>query len=89
MQQENIEFIDLININIEGAEYEVLLELINSQKISSIKHIQVQYHRNRRLYRIRRYFINRNLKKTHNLIWCYKYVWERWDLNMDNSNPDK
>ena len=77
---ENIKFIDLLNMNIEGSEYEVLIDLLNSEKISLINHLQIQYHRNRVFYRFKRYLINKKLRKTHNLIWCYKYVWERWDL---------
>ena len=80
VKEKEIAFIDLVKMNIEGSEYEVLIDLLNSEKISLINHLQIQYHRNRVFYRFKRYLINKKLRKTHNLIWCYKYVWERWDL---------
>jgi len=80
IKNNHIENIDLININIEGSEYVVLDELIKSSSIKKIEHLQIQFHRNVIFYRIKRYLITKNLKKTHNKIWCYDFIWERWDL---------
>jgi len=38
------ESIDLMKINVEGAEYPILKNLIESDKITKIKNIQVQFH---------------------------------------------
>lgn len=80
IKNNHIENIDLININIEGSEYVVLDELIKSSSIKKIEHLQIQFHRNVIFYRIKRYLITKKLKKTHNKIWCYDFIWERWDL---------
>lgn len=79
VKEENLEKIDLININIEGSEYEVLDEVINSGLINKIDNLQIQFHKNIKNYRSKRKNIKNRLSKTHNLIWDYKFVWERWE----------
>jgi FkbM family methyltransferase len=79
--QNKIEFIDLININIEGSEYKVLKDLISSGVINKINHLQIQFHRIPKFYRIKKFLLIKKLNKTHNNIWKYNYVWERWDLD--------
>ena len=81
--------VDLVNINIEGSEYSVLQDLISTNTISKIEHVQVQFHRNVPFYRVKRYFLVRQLKKTHNRIWCYDFIWERWDLKNKKISIDK
>lgn len=77
----NIKFIDLLKSNIEGAEYDLLNKLIETNKISKIRSLQIQYHKdhikNAELLRDK---INKKLLKTHRNIWSYYFVWERWDL---------
>ncbi len=80
--QRDLDFISLINMNIEGSEYRVLKDLIESGSIKNINHLQIQFHRNSFFYFINRYFLIKKLIKTHNLKWRYKYVWERWDLKQ-------
>ena len=80
--QRDLDFISLINMNIEGSEYRVLKDLIESGFIKNINHLQIQFHRNSFFYFINRYFLIKKLIKTHNLKWRYKYVWERWDLKQ-------
>jgi hypothetical protein len=67
-------------INIEGSEYKVLNDLIKSGTINRIESLQVQFHRNTILYPVKAYLAVSKLKKTHKLIWDYKFVWARWDL---------
>ena len=76
VKKENIPKIDLININIEGSEYEVLDEIINSGLINNIDNLQIQFHKNIKNYRIKRKNIINRLSNTHNLLWSYKFVWE-------------
>ena len=78
IHNEKIRSISLININIEGSEYEVLEDMIDSKIISIVENIQIQYHRNVRGYRKKRSQINKKLSRTHQRIWNYDYVWERW-----------
>ncbi len=80
INKENIEIIDLININIEGSEYKVLNNLIDSKVISKIRSLQIQFHKNIALSTWKRFRIHRRLSKTHKLIWNYNFVWERWDI---------
>lgn len=79
---ENINKISLININTEGSEYKILKDLIKSGFIGIVDSLQIQFHRNTFLYPVKKYFIINKLKKTHNLNWEYKYVWERWDRKL-------
>ncbi|HMC01219.1 MAG TPA: FkbM family methyltransferase [Flavobacteriaceae bacterium] len=73
--------IDLLKLNIEGAEYDVLERLFAWDKFKNIKIILVQFHRCPQNYSLRRKNIRENLKKTHKEVWCYDYIWERWDKN--------
>ena len=76
----NLQQISLVNMNIEGSEYKVLKDVIETGAIQRIKTLQVQFHRMTFFYPFKRYFIIKKLKCTHKLIWKYSYVWERWDL---------
>ena len=76
----NIKEISLVSMNIEGSEYDVLNDIIENNCIRKIKTLQVQFHRMTFLYPLKKHFIVRKLRKTHKLVWEYKYVWERWDL---------
>ncbi len=80
ISKENLEIIDLININIEGSEYRVLNNIIDSKIISKIKFLQIQFHKNMPFSTWKRYRIQKKLSKTHELIWNYSFVWERWDI---------
>ena len=77
----NIKHIDLIKINIEGGEYELLESLLDSNCITMIDNIQVQFHdfiidnAKERMNKIQ----NR-LLKTHMLTYQYEFVWENWKL---------
>jgi FkbM family methyltransferase len=80
----SIKYIDLIKINIEGAEYDLLDHLINTNMIGILGNIQVQFHRfipdaDKRLEKIRH-----DLSKTHSLTFQYNYIWENWKLNSVN-----
>lgn len=71
--------IDLIKINVEGAEYSILDDLIRSNTISKIKNIQVQFHlieNHGEQYNN----IVKDLEKTHKLTWRYPFVWENWEI---------
>lgn len=74
--------LDLLKINIEGAEYEVLLALISSGKISLINNIQVQFHRYREGHDMHdmRQKIYESLNRTHDRTYFYDWVWENWHL---------
>jgi FkbM family methyltransferase len=72
--------IDLLKINVEGAEYPILENLIETGEINKIENIQVQFHlfdgKENKQYDI----ISDNLNKTHYLTWRFPFVWENWKL---------
>jgi FkbM family methyltransferase len=70
--------INLIKINIEGGEFGVLSSLISSGLISSIDHVQVQFHEFVPNSWKLRDQLRIELTKTHNELWNYPFVWESW-----------
>ncbi len=77
--------IDLIKINIEGAEYDLLDYIIENGLQTKLVNIQVQFHMNVEDYENRRQRIREELAKTHHLTYDFAYTHENWELN--NSNP--
>ena len=80
LAEKSIERVDLIKINIEGSEYELLESLIRSKEIAMIENIQVQFHNVADDSLLRMENIQRELKKTHEPTYQYKFVWENWKL---------
>jgi FkbM family methyltransferase len=73
--------IDLLKINIEGAEYDILSHIIGAGLHTRIKNIQVQFHQIDGVpYELWYKEIADKLSKTHSLIWQYPYCWENWTL---------
>lgn len=73
--------IDLLKINIEGAEYDVLSHMIAAGLHQHIKNIQVQFHQISGVPYERWYKdITDKLSKTHHLTWHYPFCWENWQL---------
>lgn len=77
-KENNIESIDLLKMNVEGHEFEILENLIESDLISKIKYIQVQFHKFVENCDERRETIRNKLHKTHELQWDFPFVWESW-----------
>ena len=77
--------IDLISINIEGSEYDLLNRIIETQMINNIINIQVQFHE---WYpsigesKTLRNQIHDKLKETHQLVYSYDFVWEKWSKKV-------
>lgn len=73
------EYINLVKINVEGAEYSIIENFIETNTIIKVKELQVQFH-------LIKEFNNRyedlveNLSKTHSLTWRYPFIWENWKL---------
>jgi FkbM family methyltransferase len=76
--------IDLIKINIEGAEYELLEHLIGDGIIARLKNIQVQFHDfvPHAVERMRQ--IQKELGATHRLTYQYLFVWENWQIKNES-----
>lgn len=79
LKENKFQNIDLIKINIEGAEYDLMDSLINNHCIPYFKNIQIQFHDF--LIpdaKIRMRNIQEQLQKTHELTYQYEFVWENW-----------
>lgn len=78
--ENKISEIDLMKINIEGAEYDLLTYLIKSDLVKQIRNIQVQFHDFVPDAEIRMLEIQKQLSATHELTYQYPFVWENWVL---------
>lgn len=82
INEHNIHQIDLLKINIEGAEYELMDYMIEKDLLKLVKNLQIQFHdfllgdSDARVKKIQEY-----LKKTHHVTYQFHYVWENWKLN--------
>jgi FkbM family methyltransferase len=79
LKDNNIENVDLIQINIEGDEYDLLSHMIETEIIEKFKNIQIQFHlgideaENKRL-NIQKKLINLGFINKFE----YPFVWESW-----------
>lgn len=67
--------IDLLKLNIEGAEYDVISRLIETQEINKVKYLLVQFHKEHDLDGLKFQKINLEILKNYNIVFNYKYVW--------------
>lgn len=72
--------IDLMKLNIEGDEYPVLEDLLRTGVTTEVRHLLVQFHLIDDTSKARYEAIATRLRETHDLVWRYPFVWERWDL---------
>ncbi len=73
----------LIKLNIEGGEYPLLEDLIRTNKIKDIDHIQVQFHDFVPNALPRMTAIQEALARTHTRTYHYPFVWESWTRNAN------
>lgn len=79
--ENDIDYVDLIKINIEGAEYELLDYLLKENIIGVFRNLQIQFHKQySNDHEIRAVDIRERLSNTHNLTWSYSFVWENWEI---------
>jgi len=76
--ENNVDYIHLIKINIEGGEYDLLNHIIETGLISRIGNLQIQFHNFVPDAKNLREIIQQKLKKTHHLTYNYDFVWENW-----------
>ncbi len=74
-----IKTIDLMKINIEGAEYPLLNHIVKQNKASTVNNYQIQFHNFVDDADRQRDTLVSELKKTHKRTWCYKFIWENWE----------
>ena len=76
----NLNFVDLIKINIEGGEFDLLDAIINKGLQTKFGNFQIQFHKVEDDSVERRDKIHEELSKTHVCNWNYPWVWENWQL---------
>jgi FkbM family methyltransferase len=67
-----------IKVNIEGGEYDLLDRLIASRRIGKMRQVSVQFHEWHPNAYWRRWRIRHALRRTHEQVWNYPWVWELW-----------
>lgn len=77
-EKNDINYIDLLKINIEGDEYDLIEHIIDTGIISKINFLQVQFHDFVENAEEKRENIRKLLQKTHTCEFEYKFVWEGW-----------
>jgi hypothetical protein len=75
--------IDILEINIEGSEYDVLKRLLQSQEIQKIRRLNIQFHEIFAHSRDLTQDIRKALLKTHNLLWSFDWIWEAWEIKPE------
>ena len=81
-QNKNFLRVDLMKINIEGAEFDLFDHLIESGLATRINNIQVQFHNFVDDADKRMAIIQLQLKATHFIIYSYPYIWENWERKV-------
>ena len=80
LSDNNINEVDLLQINIEGDEYELMEHMIESDIIDKFKNIQIQFHLGIENDIERRNNIQKNLiLKGFKNKFDYPFVWESWE----------
>jgi FkbM family methyltransferase len=74
--------IDVLHMNVEGGEYAIFANLIRQGLLPKIKTLIVQFHYPDKFMRTR-LEIQEELRKTHDCVYDYSFVWERWDLRKE------
>jgi FkbM family methyltransferase len=81
LRQHPLEQIDLMKINIEGAEYALLDHMLAVGLAERCVDLQIQFHDFVPDALERRATIRRQLARTHALTYDYPFVWENWRRN--------
>lgn len=80
IEKYNLTKIDLVQVNIECEEYPLLLHWINTDFLSNVKFIQIQFHTFCDDYEEKYSIISQGLKKLgFEIRYRYDFVWESWE----------
>ena len=82
VEENSIDSIDLIYMNIEGSEYKLLNEIIDTGYIENINFLQIQFHTFVDDSTELRRLIREKLRKTHKCIFNYPFLWESWQKKI-------
>jgi FkbM family methyltransferase len=79
IQENTIDNIDLMKINVEGAEYDILSRLIETGLIKKCNYLQIQFHDFVENATEKRNYLREKLSLTHKESWCFPFIWESWE----------
>ncbi len=74
----------VMEVNIEGGEYEVMFRLIETGKIKDVDTLLIQFHNYGLRCEYDRAKIRWNLATTHECVFNYDWIWERWEKKQTN-----
>jgi FkbM family methyltransferase len=74
----SIDEIALLKVNIEGAEFDLFDHLIATGWLPRCDQLLIQFHEWHPRARARRRRIRRALRRSHDEVWNYDFMWERW-----------
>ena len=80
MLNNNVEYVNLLKINIEGGEFPLLKYCIINKLTNKFENIQVQFHTFVNFAVQKRAAIQKKLNETHFLTYNYNFVWENWQI---------
>jgi FkbM family methyltransferase len=78
LDERGVDHVDLLKLNIEGAEFELLERVLDAGRIGVFDHILVQFHDELPDASTRADAIARRLAETHERTWRFPFVWESW-----------
>ncbi|MBX3314252.1 MAG: FkbM family methyltransferase [Actinobacteria bacterium] len=70
--------IDFLKVNIEGAEFDLFDRIIGAGLLPDVRYVLIQFHEWHPRAHRRRWRIRRELKRTHDLVWDYPWIFELW-----------
>lgn len=74
--------VGVLKLNIEGGEYDVLESLLETGDIARMRCLLIQFHRQPAGWERRYEQIVEGFGSTHQRIWGFPMVWEKWFLNQ-------
>jgi FkbM family methyltransferase len=80
LKRHYIEFVDLLDVNIEAAEYDLFDHMIEKDLVRKFGNIQVQFHDYIPNADGRMAAIHEAFSRTHELTYRFPYVYENWRL---------
>ena len=74
----NLGIVDLVKLNVEGAEYAILDRMFTKCLIPKCKYLQIQFHDDLPFSFIYKQVLTKRLNYSHELQWEYPWIWESW-----------
>lgn len=79
--------VDLMKINIEGAEYDLLERMVAVGLHERVRYLLIQFHEWYPRAHVRRWALRRRLRRTHEQVWCFPWIFELWCARAEPHPP--